>query len=663
MYGKNMKKHYVMIMTLVLILTNIFFIIPSEQVSAGSYDGQDLALAILANSSWLVDSTYSDTDEYGHSQAAVLESLGTMLPTNGSNFALISTGIAGTNIITTNAQEPGDERGTWFEGGSHGYPRDRATLTMTLQVPDYMHYLYYDVQFLSAEYPEYVGTQYNDKLTVTVDSPSKGTTYYTFDVNSGYFLLDSNGIPNTGFDIFARSGYPGGVDWVDTTIRNPGADAGASDLIQIGGAHHPVSPNEQITITFEIKDAGDNLFDSAAYIDNLKFTGFAKTEIIARKVIEDLYGESIDYVECGETYRYRITISNTGAADQENNPGNEFEDILPENITYVTNSAFATSGVINYDAGEKKIYWNGDIHGESSVILSFNFKVNEGLSNGTIISNQGIVNWDSNEDGNNDATELTDDAYVDDGIDQDGDGETDDDDPTIISVLEFECPLSVTETFSDDTAGEKATQSFMDHEWFETSDIRIVGSSFEVAPSYYYQTSKSYKTKIRQSSGTHYWNYTLSELNGDISWWESWFICSDSYEEADLYLDFKNSLGEDIAKIKFEYVNSGEETLMNHYIELYYWEPTGGWKKLNSDFENGYLRKSWYKLRIEKISPNQITYSLDRTGVGTVDNETGSELLSTFSDFSKVEFYSTKNPTLCPMIFWDEHTLGLTSIV
>ena len=102
---------------------------------------------------------------------------------------------------------------------------------------------------------------------------------------------------------------------------------------------------------------------------------------------------------------------------------------------------------------------------------------------------------------------------------------------------------------------------------------------------------------------------------------------------------------------------------MNHYVELSYWEPAEGWKKLSSDFENGYLRKNWYKLRIEKIGSNQIKYSLDRTGIGNVDNEIGTELPSSFSDFSKVEFYSSKNPTLCPMIFWDEHSLGLTSIV
>ena len=245
-----------------LMLSNILIILPADEVKAGSYDGEDLALAILSNSSWLIDSSYTDTDEYGTCQSGVFSSLGTMYPTHGSTFAFLSTGIAGTDIITTSENEPGDEKGTWFEGDRYGYPRDKSELTMTLQVPAYMHYIYYDIQFFSSEYPEYVGTQYNDKLVVTVDSPKEGESEYIFDVNSGYFVLDSRNIPGTGFDIFARSGYPGGVDWVDTNTRTHGADAGASDLIQIGGVHHPVSPNEQVTVTFNIKDSGDNLFDS-----------------------------------------------------------------------------------------------------------------------------------------------------------------------------------------------------------------------------------------------------------------------------------------------------------------------------------------------------------------------------------------------------------------
>jgi len=655
----NRERKYVniaIIIAISLMLSNILMIMPADEVKAGSYDGEDLALAILSNSSWLIDSSYEDTDEYGTRQAGVFTSLGTMYPTHGSDFIFLSTGIAGTDIITTGENEPGDERGSWFEGGSYGYPRDEAELTMTLQVPPYMHYIYYDIQFFSSEYPEYVGTQYNDKLTVTVDSPNEGTSEYIFDVNSGYFLLDSNSIPGTGFDIFARSGYPGGVDWVDTTPRSPGADSGASDLIQIGGVNHPVSPNEQITVTFNIKDAGDNLFDSGAFIDNLKFTGFAKTEIMARKTAEDLNGEPL---ECGDTIKYRVTISNTGDAEQDNNPGNEFEDFIPENTTYVESSATATSGSINYNSGENKITWDGGINSESSVILEFQVTVNQGLENGTIISNQGTIFWDSNEDGNNDATELTDDAHIDDGIDQDGDGETDDDDPTELTVTQFEYPESVTEGFSDDTAKGPATQSYFGRQWFETSSENIPGTVFEVVSGYYYDTSKAFKTKMRQSGSPLFWNYTFDELDGDMIYWEAWFACGDASEPADLYLDFENNNGQDIAKLKFEYVEQSVESPLDHYLELSYYVSGSGWEKLSSDFEGGYLRNGWYKIRIEKNGGSNINYILNRTGVGQVESETAPKLSAEFANFETLRFESTYNPIVCPMIFWDEHTIGL----
>ena len=191
--NKSLIKNISFIVSIGFLLSNILFIYSSDRVIAGSYDGEDLALAIIANASWLVSSSYSDTDQSGHRQAAVFTSLGTMSPTDGSTFAFFSTGITGVSIITTDEEEPGDERGSWFTGGKQGFPRDEATLIMTLRVPMYMHYLYYDVQFLSAEYPDYVGSEFNDKLTITVDSPSEGVSEYYFDVNSGYFVVDSHG--------------------------------------------------------------------------------------------------------------------------------------------------------------------------------------------------------------------------------------------------------------------------------------------------------------------------------------------------------------------------------------------------------------------------------------------------------------------------------------
>ena len=652
---KNQFKSLLVITILIFTIFNSFIVLSSDQASALSYNGQDLALAILEDESTLVSSSYTDTDEIGHRQSIVLTSLGTMHPTHGSTFALLSTGIAGTPIVTTDATNPGDERGTWFRN-KLGNPRDSATLTMILQVPLYMHYLYYDVQFFSSEFPEYIGSKFNDELTISVNSPSKGISTYVFDVNSGYFVLYSNSIPGTGFDIFAQSGNPADVDIVDTTPRSPGADGGASSLIVSGC---PVSPNEQITITIKIEDVGDNQFDSTAFLDNFRFSGYARTEIIAKKEVEDLNGGDI---ECNDILRYRITISNTGAAAQSNNPGNEFEDFIPEETTYVAGSAYSQYGIINYSSSDNKIIWNGGVPAETSRILEFQVIINQNLPNNQLISNQGTIYWDSDEDGTNDAIELTDDIYTDDGIDQDLDGETDDDDPTDVILFAYDNPSTVTESFSDDFNGGKASQSYLSHKWFETQDVTTPNSCFEVVPFYHYITLKSFKTKIRPSDGPLYWNYTLSALdNAQMIWWEIWFACGDTSENYTLNLNLQNTNNQDISKIKFVYVNNGE--LPSDWIlELYFWDPVNGWTKLSSNYLGGYLRNNWYKLRIEKNGTNYIDYSISRTHRGVIEFKTGQKLSEPFTNFARVKWLSTgsSDPKVCPLFFWDEHSIGLT---
>lgn len=655
MIKEDGKIKFGIIITFLVTIYLMIVIFPSNIVKAGSYDGQDLALAILANQSVLVDSYYTDADSIGHRQSAVLSSLGFLSPTNGPNFAFFSTGIAGNNPVTTDEANPGDERGSWFSGGKFGYPRDEVTLTMTLQVPPFMHYLYYDVQFLSAEYPEYVGTQYNDKLTITVNSPSQGESEYIFDINSGYFVLNSNGLTGSGFDIFAQSGNPASIDWVDTTPRTPGADAGASDLVPIGGASHPVAPLEYITVTINLKDAYDNLVDSAAYIDNLMFSGYAKTEIVAKKRSTDLNGGD---VECNDILRYTVTISNTGTADQHDNPGNEFEDIIPENASFVYGSETCTVGSVIYNPSENKIIWNGDIIATKTVEIDFEIKVNSSLNNGSLITNQGMVYWDSNEDGSNDKIELTDETYYDDGIDQDGDGFTDDDDPTIDIVFAFQTPSFVIEDFSDDVSGGAATQDYFGREWFNTSS-GVLGSAFEVVSSYKYSTAKSFKTKLRLSGSPQNWYYNLSAIEGDIKWWEIWFACGNVSEGSDLYLTFKNGAGNDIARLKFEYVHMGYSPPVDWLLTLFYWSPSSnGWVQLCTD-TYGYLYNGWYKIKIERNEPGLINYSLYKNGGALVDIKTDITLGPPFSNLACIEWSSTLDAVVCPMIFWDEHKIGL----
>jgi uncharacterized repeat protein (TIGR01451 family) len=652
------KKWSVLGITVVLVIL-CFVATGPEPVNATSYDGNDLAVALLANQSTLISSSYVDKDTVGHREVVVLTSRGNLLPTDGSSFILLSTGRADLVVATTDGLNPGSERGNWFQGGQYGNPRDEATLTLQLRVPAFMHYLYYDVQFFTVEYPDYIGTQYNDQLTISVNSPSKGVSTYVINVNGGDFVLNARDTPlmGTGYDLFATSGNPDNVDWLTTTPNPTGADAGATALI---GRQHPVSPNEIITITFDIKDQGDNQFDSMAFLDNLRFSGFAKTQMLARKSVQDING---DFVQCADILEYDITLSNIGTANQTDNPGHEFEDPIPVNAQYVSGSTTAGAGIISYDSGTNKIVWDGSIPAQSSVALSFKVKINTGLMNGTKVSNQGIVYWDENEDGLNEKIELTDDPAVNDGIDQDGDGETGDDDPTVVSVWSYQAPTTLTEDFAgfEDIVYGAAQDSYEGVVWFTTSALSGE-SNFEVSPSYHFITARSFKTKLRSVTPHQYWNYSFSMFNSHIVSWEVWFTCGNSSEAADLYIDFKTSGGNSIALVKLEYVHVDDAVLSSAYqVKLSYKTPTG-WEQLRSNHPNGYLYNGWYKLRIENYRDTAMNYSLTQKGAGITDAALGQPGLGApFSSLTRIEWYSLHNPVVYPIVFWDEHTVCLVS--
>ena len=118
---KRLIKNFTIIVSIfTLILTN-FIIFNTNIASADSYNGQDLAYAILQDGTTLISSSYVDSDQSGNRMAIILSSKGIMRPTDGPTFVLFSTGIAGSDPVTTDEEIPGDERGTCYRN-KYGYP-------------------------------------------------------------------------------------------------------------------------------------------------------------------------------------------------------------------------------------------------------------------------------------------------------------------------------------------------------------------------------------------------------------------------------------------------------------------------------------------------------------------------------------------------------------
>jgi len=107
----------------------------------------------------------------------------------------------------------------------------------------------------------------------------------------------------------------------------------------------------------------------------------------------------------GGTVTYTITLTNNGTGAQADNAGHEFTDTLPAGLTLV--SPNATSGTAGTSGNTAT--WDGTIAPlGGTVTITITATVNAGAQ-GTSISNQGTVSYDSNNDGTNDATASTDD--------------------------------------------------------------------------------------------------------------------------------------------------------------------------------------------------------------------------------------------------------------
>jgi len=165
------------------------------------------------------------------------------------------------------------------------------------------------------------------------------------------------------------------------------------------------------TYPIEVCADSDNLIAEHDETDNCCTTPTEVTvndpppRIEASKAFSDANG---GLVEPGDVIEYTITLRNVGTGDQGNNDGAEFLDEIPGRTTYVGGSATATSGTVDFDAFNNQIIWNGGIPAGDTVTISFEVTIGPDIPYEEIICNQGIVRWDSDKDGINDAQQPTD---------------------------------------------------------------------------------------------------------------------------------------------------------------------------------------------------------------------------------------------------------------
>ncbi len=177
-------------------------------------------------------------------------------PTDGGAAAILTTGdvLSFTDPKSTLASD--DNAGASFRGNSDF---DVVVLRLDIDVPSTANCLVgMDFRYYSEEFPEFVGTKFNDAFIAEID----GLTWTT----SGSQIFAPG---NFAFD---PVGNPISVNAAGATSMFSGQAAGtvydgATPLLR---AATPITPGRH-SIYLTIFDQGDRIFDSAVIIDNLRF--------------------------------------------------------------------------------------------------------------------------------------------------------------------------------------------------------------------------------------------------------------------------------------------------------------------------------------------------------------------------------------------------------
>ncbi len=111
----------------------------------------------------------------------------------------------------------------------------------------------------------------------------------------------------------------------------------------------------------------------------------------------------------GSSVTYTVTLTNSAATAQLDNPGAEFTDVLPAGLVLV--SASASGGTAVATPASNTVTWNGVIPPAGSVVITIVATLKLGTQ-GTTISNQATAAYDADGNGSNESIALTDDPGV-----------------------------------------------------------------------------------------------------------------------------------------------------------------------------------------------------------------------------------------------------------
>lgn len=209
--------------------------------------------ALGINAEDIISLEFGNSDQSGYS---VFTDSVSGFPVKGNSYLVLSTGYTSSTLDSNYSESTtGYLSGLKSPGGN-----DMVQMAIELNVPENVDEIAFQWKFLSEEYPEFVGSEYNDGFLVEKDisnfsvngSEITAPNNQAFDENNEMITINTTGELGMSSDQAYGTTYDGATKLLTTRISiNPGQNS--------------------IKLFFSIFDVGDDSYDSVVFLDNFRF--------------------------------------------------------------------------------------------------------------------------------------------------------------------------------------------------------------------------------------------------------------------------------------------------------------------------------------------------------------------------------------------------------
>lgn len=251
----------------------------------------DLANTLISQPQFLSSASFATGPSSGSATGVAGPGVGNDFPTDGPSFSVLTTGDVAIADPPNDSSSSGTGNSTTFRDVN-----DVTTLKVDVSIPSNYNCIGFDFTFYSEEFPEFVGSRFNDFFLAELD---RNDWTYNTDSNAvtapGNFAYDTNGAQLT-VNTALGSNQDTGLEYDGSTVTLR--------------ARTPITAGNH-SVYFTVADAGDHIYDTAVFLDNLRAANVPPGQCVAGAAPADSDGDGLsnDWEENG------VDVDNDGTVD------------------------------------------------------------------------------------------------------------------------------------------------------------------------------------------------------------------------------------------------------------------------------------------------------------------------------------------------------------